>query len=189
MITLHNINAGLPPNLTWRPLSPATRAAPISQDDIMTTDRRPLQVSRSLLNGAALREWAKSQGLIVTVPDDEFHVTIAYSRTPVDWDSVGVGERRFVVQGGARWVDLLGVRGNALVLSFASPELTARWRQIRDAGASWEDPDYQPHITLAYDLPAANLLPPETLAHVAPHTGPLFFGPERLAPIGERYRK
>jgi hypothetical protein len=153
----------------------------------MTSGRRPLQVSRSLLNGPALRAWAETCGVTVTVPDDLLHVTIAYSRTPVDWNGVGLGEPRLEARGGARRLELLGFRGHDLVLSFASPELVARWRQICDAGATWDWPRYQPHVTLAYDLPAAALPSSEWLAAIVPYDGPLLFGPERFAPVTDGY--
>jgi hypothetical protein len=155
----------------------------------MTSSRRPLQVSRNLLNGPALSAWARSRGLIVTVPDEDFHVTIAYSRTPVDWNGVGLAEPWLEVRGGARSVNLLGFRGYDLVLSFASPELVARWRQICDAGASWNWPGYQPHVTLAYDLPASSLPSAETLAAIEPYAGPLLFGPERFALVKDGYQE
>jgi hypothetical protein len=147
----------------------------------MTSGRRPLQVWRNLLNGAALRTWAQSHGLAVTVPDAALHVTIAYSPTPVDWNGVGTAEPRLEVRGGTRWVDLLGFRGHDLVLSFESPELVARWRQICDAGASWNWPVYQPHVTLAYDL--TSLPTAAWLAGIAPFAEPLLFGREQFAPV------
>ena len=49
---------------------------------------RTLYVSRRVLNAGAIIDWAKDQGFETTLPAEDLHVTIAYSRTPVDWMKV-----------------------------------------------------------------------------------------------------
>ena len=50
---------------------------------------RTLYVSRKLVNATEFMAWAKSQGFETTVPADELHVTVLYSRQPVDWMKMG----------------------------------------------------------------------------------------------------
>lgn len=138
---------------------------------------RPLYVQRKVTNGADILEWAKAQGFDTTVPADELHVTIAYSRQALDWMKVGGdwGSRQdgglTVAPGGARLVEPLGSEG-AVVLLFNSSELAWRHMQIREAGASWDYEEYQPHVTITY---AAGDL---DLSKVEPYRGKIEFGPE-----------
>ncbi|ANI04169.1 hypothetical protein A210_16430 [Pseudomonas putida SJTE-1] len=138
---------------------------------------RPLYVQRKVTNGADILAWAKAQGFDTTVPADELHVTIAYSRQALDWMKVGGdwGSRQdgglAVAPGGARLVEPLGGEG-AVVLLFNSSELAWRHMQIREAGASWDYEEYQPHVTITY---AAGDL---DLSKVEPYRGKIEFGPE-----------
>lgn len=148
--------------------APARRAA---------NDAKPrtLYVSRKVQNVAELKAWAREQG----IPDlqDDLHVTIAYSRTPVDWVAMGTDYRDFngkgsgelvVTAGGPRVVEPLGNR--TAVLMFASSDLSWRNREMREAGASWDWPDYQPHISLTGA--------PVDLSAVEPYRGKIVLGPE-----------
>ncbi|WP_286775861.1 anti-CBASS protein Acb1 family protein, partial [Pseudomonas sp. UBA800] len=138
---------------------------------------RPLYVQRKVTNGADIMAWAKAQGFETTVPADDLHVTIAYSRQALDWMKVGGdwGSRQdgglTVAPGGARLVEPLGSEG-AVVLLFNSSELAWRHMQIREAGASWDYEEYQPHVTITY---AAGDL---DLSKVEPYRGKIEFGPE-----------
>lgn len=138
---------------------------------------RPLYVQRKVTNGADILAWAKTQGFETTVPADDLHVTITYSRQALDWMKVGGdwGSRQdgglTVAPGGARLVEPLGSEG-AVVLLFNSSELSWRHMQIREAGASWDYEEYQPHVTITY---AAGDL---DLSKVEPYRGKIEFGPE-----------
>ncbi|WP_254506243.1 phage portal protein [Pseudomonas sp. FBF18] len=138
---------------------------------------RPLYVQRKVTNGADIQAWAKAQGFEATLPTDDLHVTIAYSRQALDWMKIGGdwGSRHdgglTVAPGGARLVEPLGSEG-AVVLLFNSSELAWRHMQIREAGASWDYEEYQPHVTITY---AAGDL---DLSKVEPYRGKIEFGPE-----------
>jgi phage-related protein (TIGR01555 family) len=133
---------------------------------------RTLYVSRKVQNTAEIAAWAKSQG--ITDLNDDLHVTIAYSTTPVDWIVMGntwQGDDKgnFTIQaGGPRVVEALG--NQTAVLMFASSDLGWRNREMREAGASWDFPDYQPHISLTQ----ASV----DLARVQPYAGKIVLGPE-----------
>lgn len=148
---------------------------------VLLTDARPrsLYVSRKLLNAAEFIAWAKEQGFETTTPADELHVTVVFSRTPLDWLKVGEGwgssddkGNLVVAPGGARIVEPLGDKG-AVVLLFNSSSLAWRNREILEAGAHSDFPDYQPHVTITYKAP-----PGLDLSKVEPYRGRLEFGPE-----------
>lgn len=149
-------------------------------DDVGITDAKPqtLYVSRKLLNAKDVIRWAKAQGFKTTLPEDDMHVTIAFSRNPVDWMDVGESwtSRLELGAGGPRQMEQFG---EARVLLFASDELKWRHERIKDAGASWDHPEYQPHVTISYDPDAPDI------ADIEPYTGPLIFGPEVFAEIKE----
>lgn len=145
---------------------------------------RTLYVSRKLLNADEFIAWAKGQGFETTLDAGDLHVTVAFSREAVDWMKVGENwtsgpdGKLTVVPGGARLVDPLGDKG-AIVLLFNSSELAWRHMAIREAGASWDWPEYQPHVTITYDGAGVDL------SKVEPYRGKLVFGPEIFAEIDD----
>jgi phage-related protein (TIGR01555 family) len=166
---------------------PLRRAA----NDARFTDAelKTLYVSRKLLNAAEFIRWAKGQGFNTTTPADELHVTIAFSRNPIDWMKVGQDwssdkEGRLTVNaGGPRLVQRLGDKG-AVVLLFGSSDLKWRHEAIKEAGASFDFDEYQPHVTITYEAPADF-----DLAKVKPYVGPLVFGPELFAEVVDDWEK
>lgn len=143
-----------------------------------------LYVSRQLLNGDAIRAWAAEQGIASTLPPDQMHVTVAFSRATVDWSALSPDPGPLVVRplDGPRSAHQFPARdlpNGALVLKFTSQALQDRWQAFRDAGASWDFPEYAPHITLTYSVPAADV------AGITPYAGVLIFGPEIFAEVNE----
>ncbi|HEU4958997.1 MAG TPA: DUF935 family protein [Sphingomonas sp.] len=145
-------------------------------------DPQPLYVYRRVLNADEIIAWARSQGFASTVPASDMHVTIAYSRAPVNWFAMAAdfvpGADLTVQPGGPRLVDRLGDQG-AVVLLFANGDLAWRNRSMREKGASWDFPDYHPHVTLTY---AANGV---DLSKVQPYRGRIVLGPEIFEAIDE----
>lgn len=166
---------------------PAEQAASKGENDnpfekaiaLAASDPRPLYVYRRLKNAKDVIAWAKSQGFTSTLAARDMHVTVTYSRRAVNWFSIGGlwthGECE-VAPGGPRAVDKLGSDG-AVVLHFNSSDLTWRNKEMREAGCSWDYPEYQPHLTLSYNGA------PDDLSKVEPYQGKLEFGPEIFEPI------
>lgn len=151
---------------------------------------RTLYVSRKLVNAAEFIAWAKDQGFSTTTPADELHVTVCFSKTPVDWMKMGTdwgnGDDKgqlTVPPGGARLVERLGDKG-AVVLLFNSPELSWRHKEFERNGASFDFQEYQPHVTISYEVPADF-----DLSKVEPYQGKLVFGPEIFAEVVEDWEK
>jgi len=139
---------------------------------------KPLYASRSVTNADDIIAWATSQGFKTTLPADDMHVTVAYSSQPVDGTKAGTTTPAVSITGGKRSVEPLGDEG-AIVLKFTSDELQARWKQYRDAGASWDYEGYTPHVTLTYDGKGVDL------SKVKPYEGPIQLGAEKQEALNE----
>jgi len=138
---------------------------------------RSLYIQRKVKNAAEIIRWAKSQGFETTLPADELHVTIAYSRTPIDWMRVGESwaPELKVGPGGPRLMEQFG---EATVLLFTANELRWRHEGVIEAGGSWDHPEYQPHITISYGFKG-------DLSKVEPYQGEIVLGPELFAEVKE----
>jgi len=140
---------------------------------------KTLYVKRAVLNAREIRLWALNSGFATTLPPDDLHVTIAFSRTPFDWSAIPPDEREVIVPPASdRIVTLLG-DGGAIVLKFNSDVLTKEWRSYRDAGASWDFPEYQPHMTISYSKMPSDL---------SPWTGEIRLGPQKFAEVDENWK-
>lgn len=110
-----------------------------------------LYISRPVLNAQVFHDLAVSMKFEYVLPPEEMHTTVAYSTEPVDWDKDVfqplTGTMK--VTGGIR--RLIRLDGGAVVLAYESRELADRWGQLILAGASWDHPNFTPHVTLAYD--------------------------------------
>lgn len=148
---------------------------------------RPLYVRRNLLNGADFIRWAKAQGFKSVTGPDDLHVTVTYSRSPVDWLTMGDNwssdqDGNLTVEpGGPRVVEPLGDKG-AVVLLFRAAGLEYRNAQMRELGASWDYPGYQPHVTITYAGGDVDL------SKVEPYRGKLVFGPEIFEELTDNWR-
>lgn len=131
-----------------------------------------LQLRRELMTPWPIAEEAQAHGL--TVADaSNLHVTVIWSRDKVDWsrpvftprnDFVVIPPQKAKVE---RFED-----GSIVVLKIECPEIEARHAELRGAGASWDYPVYNPHITLG---PIKGSVLPN---HVNLKDG-LLLGPER----------
>ncbi|MDW9960922.1 DUF1073 domain-containing protein [Sinorhizobium meliloti] len=153
---------------------------PDEKPKAITADAAPrtLYVSRKVLNADEIIAWAKRQGFKTTLPAEDLHVTITFSRTPVDWMKMGSTweDEVKIPRGGARLVEKFG---EARVLMFVSNMLSWRHEEMVDRGASWDHSEYQPHITISYDDDVPDL------AKVEPYQGEIMLGPERFEEVAE----
>lgn len=153
-------------------------------DPMQANDAAPrtLYVRRDVLNAAEIIAWAKGQGFKTTLPADDMHVTIAFSRTPVDWMAVGSTweDEVKIPRGGARLMEQFG---EARVLLFNSNMLKWRHEEMKEKGATWDHPEYQPHITISYDPDSPDL------ASVEAYQGEIVLGPEIFQEVKEDWAK
>jgi len=155
----------------------------LSKKDVVKLEEsapETLYISRKLLNADKFIEWAKSQGFDKVVEADELHVTIAFSRTPVEWDKMkeSTSTDILMINAGKRTVEPLGDKG-AVVLKFESAALSERWQRLIDDGCSWDWPGYTPHVTITYEGSDVDL------SKVTPYEGELMFGQELFDNVDE----
>lgn len=142
-----------------------------------------LYVSRDVLNADEIRAWASSQGIKAALPANDMHVTVTYSKTPVKWMDMGEGVASVeVAAGGPRIVELFGADENVLVLTFVSKQLAMRHDEMCAAGASWDWPEYQPHITITYQTDGIDV------SSIDPYAGRILLGPEKFRPINDDWQ-
>lgn len=146
---------------------------------------RTLYVYRRVLNAREILAHAKKQGIPDLEPAKELHVTICYSQKPVDWSKAG--EDYYSDEKGNLTIKPGGMRmfekfGNAIVLIFSSSALCARHCQIKyGTDATWDYPEYQPHITVSYAEEQLNLRALEGF------TGEIRLGPEVFEEVDPNY--
>ena len=84
--------------------------------------------------------------------NSEFHVTLVNSDIVVEFEPLeycgvtiphyNISPAKWTVDGGKE----------ILVLLLNSKWLEYRFKEARDYGATWDHPEYRPHITLSYDI-------------------------------------
>jgi phage-related protein (TIGR01555 family) len=160
------------------PAGPAKAKAPVAD-----AAPRSLYISRNVVNAAEILAWAKDQGFTQTLPADELHVTVAYSRTPIDWMKMGEpwDAEKEVAPGGPRLMERFGANGDATVLLFAASSLSWRHEEVIRAGGTHDHGEYQPHITIAYGGAP-------DLAAITPYRGKIVLGPEIFAEVDENWK-
>lgn len=139
---------------------------------------RTLYVRRDVLNADEIIAWAKAQGFTSTLPANDMHVTVAFSKQPVNWAAAGRRSEPLNEWGGPRKLQAFGPEGDAIVLQFESGELHKRWEELLGIGASWDWPEYHPHLTITYSKP-----PELVLGMVEPFKGMIQLGPEVFAEV------
>jgi len=152
-----------------------------------TSTLRTLYVCRMVTNQDDIKKWFKAQGFTTSL--DDMHVTIVYSKSPVDWlkagDSWSGGENDdgglTIKPGGPRVMEQFG---EATVMALANSALQYRHMSIMDncEGATWSFDDYTPHITISYKKPVDL-----DLSQVKPYTGVIELGPEMFEEIKQDF--
>lgn len=179
------------------------RKARGGKPDVRKAKPKTLYVYRPVENAADIIAWAQAQGFGSTLVAGDMHVTIAFSKTPLNWAKLGDdycaedprpnesdrrcceavawsdgGMKQRKIEGGVREVKALGDKG-AVVLAFQSPSLTERWAQFLRIGASWDYAGFTPHVTITYKGAGVDL------SKVEPYKGPIILGEECWEEIKE----
>ena len=145
---------------------------------------RTLYISRPVINADELVEWAKRQGFETVYPPEDMHVTVAFSRRPIDWFDIQPAIRQVVIPaGGPRQIQRLGEDGSAVVLRFNAPALDDRFVEILNLGATWDFESYKPHITITLNAKDMDL------SKVEPFQGQIILGLEKFTEVQENWRE
>lgn len=168
---------GLPAEGEEETLPPAASA-------ITDAAPRTLYVSRKVLNAAEILAHYRAQGVGELVDADDMHVTITYSRQPVNWMQMGEawGGELVVSAGGARLMEVFGPEKDTAVLAFVSSSLSWRHEEMVRAGASWDWPEYQPHVSISYAFAG-------DIDAVEPWRGEIKLGPEIFEALNENWKE
>ena len=177
--------------------TPRVELRVVGGKNVKDAEPHTLYVRRNLMNARdVLRHFAGQIDADQLMDAAQLHVTVAYSKTPVDWTKIPADEWGQdedgvlrVKPGGMRMMQRLGPAGaaHAVVMNFASVHLSARWRDLcQYGGCSWDFDDYQPHVTIAWDKDYK--ITDEQLRAVEPWQGQLVFGPEIFAEIDEDWK-
>lgn len=164
-------------------VDPDMNTVPNSQQTANDALPRTLYVRRDVKNAKQIIAHFKKQGFSSTLAASDMHVTIMFSRIPVDWMDMGEAwaSELKVPAGGARIMEALGEGKRAKVMLFNSSELRWRHDEMKRKGASWDWPEYQPHITLSYDFDG-------DLEKVEPWQGEIVLGPEIFEEVDEDWQ-
>jgi 2'-5' RNA ligase len=95
-----------------------------------------------------LKQYCKKNN-IPNIPSD-FHATIVYSKVHIDFEPmefVGVTIPSYNTSISKWKTDKSWI----VVLTLNSKWLQYRFREAKELGATWDFPEYAPHITLSYD--------------------------------------
>ena len=141
-------------------------------------EKRTLYVRRPVLNAAVITEWAKAQGFKTTLPPEDMHVTVCFSKRRVDWSKFAQQAFTLLIAGDERTVSPLGGEG-AVVLKFNSQRLQVRHQEFLRGGASWDYDSYHPHVTITYDAGDVDL------SNVVPYAGLIELGGEVFDEVKE----
>lgn len=142
---------------------------------------RTLYLRRDVLNADEIIRWFKDQGVPEVYAPESLHVTVVYSKKPVDWMKMGEpwDARLEIPEGGPRLLEKFGPTQDVLVQLFKSRELDWRHEQARELGASYDFDEYQSHISIS--LRAGEL----DLVNLKPWQGPIVLGPEVYGEIDD----
>ena len=130
-----------------------------------------MYISLPVKNGKEIIDWFAASDLPNLCPAKDLHVTVAYSTALLNWSTIPLVKHDVIIESSlARSVQYLG---DCLVLMLESKYLQQRWDVIREAGASWDYPNYQPHVSIITN-------PPENLPvqQIVPWYGDIHLGPE-----------
>lgn len=152
----------------------ATKTAERVAEDVQSNT---LYVSRPVINANDIIDWA-NKNEVTTVPAKDMHITIVYSKSPVNTSKIKQSEPKLTIIGGNRELDKFG---DNIVLKISSDSLQSRWKEYINAGATWDYANYIPHITLTTDASGINY------KKIKPYNGPIYLGDEISEPLNMEY--
>lgn len=154
------------------------------RDARFTKDAAPrsLYIQRKVKNAKEIIAWAKAQGFDTTLTAIDMHVTVAFSRDPVDWFDVGEpwSSELKIEAGGPRLIEQFN--GGAVVLLFACSEVTYRHQKVMRIGGSHDYAEFQPHITISYSGDRMDI------GKIEPYRGEIILGPELFAEVNDNWK-
>lgn len=129
---------------------------------------KPVYVSRKVINNNEVHNWYINQNISDIEPAERLHVTVAYSREPVNVDLLELDTGQLTIP--ASVLNSLTNFGDYLVqLVPTNIVLFERFFYFRNHGCSWDHDNYQPHISISQSA---------SYRGVQPFNGEIILGPE-----------
>ncbi|KPD10630.1 hypothetical protein [Phaeobacter sp. 11ANDIMAR09] len=141
-------------------------------------------VSRPLLNGQELVNWANGLGLEDVIAPEKMHVTVLYSKTPVDISVIPLARDAISLRlHNARPFRI----SSALGLPIEHPKIDETHKRYLAIGATHDYANgvFRPHITLRYDASEKDL---DVFSTTRGFTGSLELGAEQIEPLRSGWR-
>jgi len=136
----------------------------------MSPITRSLQIGRKVVPNEEFTDWFLKSGFQRSNLES-LHVTIAYSKTPVDWSAPVFEPKNGSLQLAADPFRSFKVFDGFLkVLTIQCSTLSIRWSELCAAGASWDFDNFIPHISLGVETAKSQEL--------RPFQGQILLGPE-----------
>lgn len=110
--------------------------------------KKTLYVNRKVVDWSDLIKFAKDNGIKDIIKTNELHVTIAFSKTKVNWEDFTADTKEMDINLKDAKLEKLW---DAIVLKFQSKDLEDNWKKYIKGWASWDYKEYQPHISLTYN--------------------------------------
>jgi len=101
-----------------------------------------------------IADYIKKHNFPNPVATNDIHTTLVYSRKPFQWKpNLGNSDNTPIATASTYQLEVFeSDTGNYLVALVHSEYLVKRWVEAIDNGATWDYPEYRPHITLATDI-------------------------------------
>lgn len=138
---------------------------------------KSLYVSRKLINHKDIQDWAKGQGFKETMNPEDMHVTVCFSKKPVNWTDIVAKTNKLINKDSKRTIERFG---DAIVLKFSSELLQKRFGEFMDIGCSFDHQSYQPHVTIVYNSDM-------DVSTIKPYEGSLVFGSELFTEVEDNW--
>lgn len=133
----------------------------------------PWYVCRPILNPLDIIKWAKENGFKKCYAPTDFHVTICYSKEFFSRPDYHTPARINIPAAKVhRGFDVFGDNKDTNVIKFFNEELMRVHKLLRKHGASFDFPEYQPHISFSSDVT-------KDKNAITPYYGPIILGKEK----------
>lgn len=140
-------------------------------------NKKPLYVKRNVINGDDLINWARENGLKKILNPKEMHITVVYSKTPVDWEEMAYDPNNILFPSVQTELKLFGQNKEILVLALKGySRLNASFEYYHERGCSFDYDEYQPHVTIDYDFDG-------DVSMIKPYNGTLLLSKEIMEEI------
>jgi hypothetical protein len=136
---------------------------------------------RKVLNPLDIITWARNQGFTNVSNPDDLHVTFCYSKQPFNLPKRDLAKQRLDIIPDKTEYKVFGEDKDTHVIAFSSNQLLEYHNDLRDAGASYDFPEYIPHVSFSKEK--------TPLSNITPYTGKIILGKERFKEIDKSKSK